>query len=759
MPKDVIPNEWELRSGRRHKRQDMEKAMGRNIERALVELITNSDDSYRDLEKENKQVSCKIRIEIERRKKRQPSIVIVRDRARGMNRCEMYYKLGGLGERTSGHEKGKARRGLHGRGAKDVAAFGTVHFESIKNGEYNHLIIPPSLKCRFTENRAKKVTKEIRRKLGIPKGKNGTVVTIEVDSRFKVPLHETLVKDFSRYYSLRDIFSNPSREVKILDLNKNREDRLLYRYPQGEVVFDSYITILDYLEAKIHIIIRKHNKSFEQNYYSPYREGILAKSVAAIHNCTYFGLETESFAWRFSGEMLCEFIDKLVREYDNREEENPDNPNHPENNPMRLLDPFREGLIPEHPFTVALYKKCKEILQEKIRELKDAEEPPKRDVTDEGLDKKLKSLSKEISKVFEKKVKELEEEIQPGGGYRDPIEKLIEKLSNGLHFIPGEEIQIIENLPKSFFVVVKHYEALDASLPVELISINPDKVKLRTSPVFLKKISEDGKIGKTTFTLESSKVGAEAYIEAYYGNYKNSVLVKVVEPPPPFELPEGLSFDKLLYHVKINKEKTLTLWLKTKTELDNSIIAEVSSDHPEVVVKGGGMCELRATNVPRILKGKINVFGRQLQAKGTVTARVRGFECAQTSIIVEEREPKSGVKLKFEPRDEDFGIVRYKWDDKDPNLLLIGAKHPSVGKYLGQPNEQGYPGIDSSLYHTVLAEIIAEALAFKILEIKFKSEGQEGMLDFYSTDSYFHKDFSDFLIIAHKNLVLESIEK
>ena len=121
MSKVEIPVEWELRSGRRHKRQDMERAMGGRIERGLVELITNSDDSYRNLEEEGKRTSGKIRIEIERRKMGQPSTVIVRDKAEGMSRAEMYQELGVLGERTSGFEKGKPRRGLHGRGARDVA--------------------------------------------------------------------------------------------------------------------------------------------------------------------------------------------------------------------------------------------------------------------------------------------------------------------------------------------------------------------------------------------------------------------------------------------------------------------------------------------------------------------------------------------------------------------------------------------------------------------------------------------------------------
>ena len=114
MPKFEIPAEWDLGADPRYKRQNMERAMRGQIERGLVELITNPDDSYRDSEDDGKQISGKIRIEIERRRKGQPSVVTVRDRAGGMNREEMFHKLGTLGRRTSGFERGKARRGLHG---------------------------------------------------------------------------------------------------------------------------------------------------------------------------------------------------------------------------------------------------------------------------------------------------------------------------------------------------------------------------------------------------------------------------------------------------------------------------------------------------------------------------------------------------------------------------------------------------------------------------------------------------------------------
>lgn len=63
--------------------------------------------------------------------------------------------------------------------------------------------------------------------------------------------------------------------------------------------------------------------------------------------------------------------------------------------------------------------------------------------------------------------------------------------------------------------------------------------------------------------------------------------------------------------------------------------------------------------------------------------------------------------------------------------------------------------VTSPLYHAVLAEIVADTLAFRLLSIHFKRDGQQGMLDYDSTDLYYHKQFSEFLSIAHRVLVTE----
>ncbi len=184
----------------------------------------------------------------------------------------------------------------------------------------------------------------------------------------------------------------------------------------------------------------------------------------------------------------------------------------------------------------------------------------------------------------------------------------------------------------------------------------------------------------------------------------------------------------------------------------------MTSDNPDIVIRGGGKCQLRKSNSPNVWTGICRVEGRRLKAKGTITAKVQKLDPTQTRIAVEDREPKSGINIKTRPVEDDFGSVRYKWDiPADPFMLLIGAKHPSIRKYLGMPQEEsGYPGVSDPKYHVVLAEVIAEALAFNLLERLFKRQGQGGMLDYTDTDLYFHRHFSDFLAIAHKHLVPDS---
>ena len=81
-------------------RQQADQAIGRDVTRALVELITNCNDRYTILEGRGEKPDGIIVIEIQRRDK--GSIIKVRDFATGMSSNDMDKKVGVYADATSG---------------------------------------------------------------------------------------------------------------------------------------------------------------------------------------------------------------------------------------------------------------------------------------------------------------------------------------------------------------------------------------------------------------------------------------------------------------------------------------------------------------------------------------------------------------------------------------------------------------------------------------------------------------------------------
>ena len=106
----------------------------RDIFDVIVELITNSDDSYHHLfvQQKRSEDGGPILIEIEEHRKDKPSILRVKDKAEGMTLDDMIKKIKVIGEKTS--ELGD--RGFMSRGLKDCTALGDLQVESIVNEKY-----------------------------------------------------------------------------------------------------------------------------------------------------------------------------------------------------------------------------------------------------------------------------------------------------------------------------------------------------------------------------------------------------------------------------------------------------------------------------------------------------------------------------------------------------------------------------------------------------------------------------------------------
>jgi hypothetical protein len=115
--------------------QQADQAIRKDITRALVELITNANDSYHRLEDANTASAGRIIIEIQRRFN--DSLLRVHDNAEGFNEADMDLKVGNYGEATSGFQEGHSVRGLWGRGLKDAFfGLGRGNVCSIRDGTF-----------------------------------------------------------------------------------------------------------------------------------------------------------------------------------------------------------------------------------------------------------------------------------------------------------------------------------------------------------------------------------------------------------------------------------------------------------------------------------------------------------------------------------------------------------------------------------------------------------------------------------------------
>ena len=121
----------------------LEQAKGTisNLYDAIVELVTNSDDSYASIEQEGKSTSGKIEISIKKLKGRKLKELLVKDEASGMT-PEKLEKVIRYGKKTSDFYEGKSVRGFFGRGLKEsIIALGdgeilTVSEEKRTHGKY-----------------------------------------------------------------------------------------------------------------------------------------------------------------------------------------------------------------------------------------------------------------------------------------------------------------------------------------------------------------------------------------------------------------------------------------------------------------------------------------------------------------------------------------------------------------------------------------------------------------------------------------------
>jgi len=220
----------------------------RNVFDAIVELITNSDDSYKRLEKEGISVSGEIELTVSRKVGGKCEFIKVQDYAEGMDKETLQAAIV-YGGSSSGYKEINSVRGLFGRGLKEsIISLGRGDIYTRKDGITSAVRIWMDRRGNV-KYATLGLNKEETEQLGLKQ--NGTIVLINnIDEKFKIPSYEKFEKIFQKHYALRDINSNNKRKIALnfITPKATYSTPIKYSYLAGELIVNEPLKLEDFQE-------------------------------------------------------------------------------------------------------------------------------------------------------------------------------------------------------------------------------------------------------------------------------------------------------------------------------------------------------------------------------------------------------------------------------------------------------------------------------------------------------------------------------
>lgn len=363
----------------------LEQAKGTisNIVDAIVELVTNSDDSYISLEKDGKEVAGRIEIYIERQKGNILKELRITDQANGMPPARIEEILR-YGRRTSNIYKGFNVRGIFGRGLKEsIIALGTGEIISISEGTKTH----GKYYWDYNVNKSAWKTINIEGTSAI----SGTTIIIRPHESENVdcPRFETFIDRIENHFALRDILSYSNRKVNLIlkQMGLKKESQLKrkslkYKPQTGQQIENNKL----YLSG-LGVAVFKIFESNERLYYSrndpTSKAGLVIKTTNVPLENQLFGFDNDPDAHYFFGEIYVPGISEKIR-----------------NMERGFIKSDRSGLNWNHKFCKELENKIKPVLSHHIERKKKQHESDlkKFDMPEERI-AKIKKLVRKLNKL------------------------------------------------------------------------------------------------------------------------------------------------------------------------------------------------------------------------------------------------------------------------------------------------------------------------------------------------------------------------
>ncbi len=365
------------------------KATVKNLVDGVVELITNSDDSYCELEESGNTTSGVIEIYVNRMKGGICKTLRIKDYAEGMSNIELIEALEFGGE-TSGFYSGKNVRGFFGKGLKEtIIGLGEGEIIAIKNGKKYKTRLWVEKKITKYDDNLLKTTEDTNEK-------NGTEIIIKItNEKIRIPESDKFVKQLSNHYALRDINSNSKRKLNLVfeeltpRSKRHGPSTTTYRVsfiPLNTIKNEEIETNIEGFNEILKINIAESKTPLEYQKHSPFNlAGILIRTSGAILDNQLFKYENEPAAYYFYGSAYCLGLEMRLKKDE-----------------TQLIDPNRHGLDWEEEYCQAIERTIEKALEpyviRKKNEIKQNKPVSKINESAKKMFNKLSNLLNQIAK-------------------------------------------------------------------------------------------------------------------------------------------------------------------------------------------------------------------------------------------------------------------------------------------------------------------------------------------------------------------------
>lgn len=343
--------------------------MGGKIVRGIVELLTNSDAAYARISSDQQRKNRPISITVNNPER----YFEIKDRAEGMAPETVKEKF------TEGGATSEAgHRGYFGLGAKDCAVFGSLELHTIdRQGEYSTVKIPGNFRGCSGEYR-KATSADYEKLHGSTRKRSGTAIRIYVNSLemggARIPRFETLKNNLRTHYALRSLVGRNRINLTFDTGRKSHKDNLVYPgFPWEnhgtKQIQDTVLKVPGYPDSNPRLQLYELAEPVDGDPRDEMFEGfiLVGSGDIADYGFTLAGLENQPQAKRLAGRLDDMYIQHLLDDYRTKGETRA--------NPSPVVNQDRKhrngGLDEAHPYSVALNKILRPILQKALGAIQD----------------------------------------------------------------------------------------------------------------------------------------------------------------------------------------------------------------------------------------------------------------------------------------------------------------------------------------------------------------------------------------------------